>query len=412
MQIEYSTHFLANGLKIIVHEDHGVAKAVVDVLYKVGARDEDSARTGFAHLFEHLMFSGSPNAPEYDQHVQRIGGENNAFTTNDITNYYISCPANQIETAFWLEADRMLSLDFKQDKLDVQKSVVCEEFKQRYLNQPYGDSALLLRPLCYKTHPYQWNTIGKELSHIEDATLDDVREFFFRHYAPNNATLIVAGDVETAHVLDLAEKWFGDIPRRAVAPKDYPVEPQQTEARSLTVHKPVPQAVVYKAYHIPARADAAFYAADLVTDVLSGGKSSRLYQTLVKQKQIVTSINAYTSWLLDPGLLMIEARLSEGHSPEQYEAALAEIIGEMSNIPEKELEKAKNTIESALVFNLTTIMNRAVSFAFYDAFDQPELINDLNDRYQAPTPQDVQNAAALYLRPENCSTLYYLPDVH
>lgn len=410
MQIEFSTHYLANGLKIIIQEDHSVGKAVVDVLYKVGARDEDASRTGFAHLFEHLMFSGSLNVAEYDQHVQRIGGENNAFTTNDITNYYISCPANQIETAFWLESDRMLSLDFQQDKLDVQKSVVCEEFKQRYLNQPYGDLQLLLRPLHYTTHPYRWNTIGMELAHIEVVTLAEVQDFFFKHYAPNNATLIVVGAVHTPQVLDLAEKWFGSIPKRNVAPHIYPQEPPQTEARSLTVHRPVPQSVILKAYHIPARYDNAYYAADMVTDILSGSKSARLFQRMVKELQIATAVNAYTSWLLDPGMIIIEGRLAPGKTVQEYEAALDAVIASLTDISQAELGRMQNKIDALTTFNLTTLMNRATFFAFYDAFDQPELINTLGTHYRQLQPQDVSQAAAKYLRPENCSTLYYLPD--
>ncbi|MCS6905782.1 MAG: pitrilysin family protein [Bacteroidia bacterium] len=411
MNIQFTEHYLANGLKIIVHEDNAVPKVVVDVLYKVGAKDELPYRTGLAHLFEHLMFKNTLHIQEFDSHVQRAGGEFNAFTTEDITNYHISLPANQIETAFWLESDRMFALDLSEETIASEKSVVCEEFKQNYLNQPYGDADLLLRPLHFKVHPYQWKTIGKELSHIEEATLEEIRNFYYNFYVPENATLIVCGDVKTEEVLKLAEKWFGSIPARKVQRNPIPSEPKQTEPRSMIVYRKVPYAAVYKAYHAPGFKDPDFVYADMLTDVLSGGKSAILYQKMVKETQVAASINAYCQFLHDDGLIYINGRIAEGKTVEEYEKVLNQVLDELMQNPKSyDLQKYKNRKESEDIFGKTYLLTRAYTLALYDAIGHPELINTYLENYNSIQPSAFHQAMCEYLRPENSSTLYYLPE--
>src|ERR1044071_3521328 len=291
--IAFKEFELENGLRVIVHEDRTVQIAVMNILYDVGSRDEQPHKTGFAHLFEHLMFGGSKNIPSYDEPLQLVGGENNAFTNTDITNYYLTVPASNLETGFWLESDRMLSLSFDPKVLEVQRKVVIEEFKQRYLNQPYGDVWLKLRPLAYQSHPYQWATIGKEIAHIEEATMDDVKDFFFAHYLPNNAVLVVAGNVTVDQIKQLSKKWFEPIPAGKKLERKLPLEPKQKGKRILNVEAKVPANALYKAYHMPGRFHADYYATDLLSDILSRGQSSRLYQKLVKEKEIFTSISSF-----------------------------------------------------------------------------------------------------------------------
>jgi predicted Zn-dependent peptidase len=277
--IQFEKFTLDNNLRVIVHQDKSTPLACLNILYDVGARDEDENKTGFAHLFEHLMFGGSINIPSFDEPLQMVGGENNAFTTNDLTNYYCTVPAENIETMFWLESDRMLSLAFTDKSLEVQRSVVIEEFKQRYLNQPYGDVWLILRPLVYEKHPYKWATIGKEISHIENATMDDVKAFFKKHYNPSNSIMVVAGNVDVDQVKQLAKKWFGPIPAARKPVRNLPVEPKQTKPRRLTVERDVPASAIYKVYHMCARADEEYHTVDIISDILSRGNSSRLYKT-------------------------------------------------------------------------------------------------------------------------------------
>lgn len=410
MNIDFDIFRLDNGLKVLVHEDPRVATAAVDIIYRVGARDERAERTGLAHLFEHLMFSGSRNIPDYDSRVQGMGGQCNAFTNNDMTNYYLTCPANQLETAFWLESDRMLELDFSQRNLDVQISVVIEEFKQRYLNQPYGDAQRYLRPMIFKTHPYQWMTIGKEISHIEDVTLDVIRDFFYAHYAPNNATMVVAGGVKKDEVKRLAEKWFGPIPRRNVPEKNYPKETPQSEKREETVRKNVPAAAIYRAYRIPGRTNKAYYAADMITDLLSHGKSSRLYQRLVREQKLASRASAYSWGLFDEGAISIEARLAPGVTTEQFDAALDELLAELpATLEAEELERMQNKIEALETFEKAANLNRALHLAIFDYLGDPDLVNTSHQHYRKLTTDDMNAAFAQYLRPENSSTLYYLP---
>lgn len=410
LTLSYETFTLDNGLKVIIHEDHSVAKAVLDVVYRVGAKDEDPGRTGFAHLFEHLMFEGSKHIPHYDTPLQRVGGQNNAFTNNDITNYYISVPSNQLETAFWLESDRMLELAFSQKKLDIQKSVVIEEFKQRYLNQPYGDAYNRLRGLHFTTHPYRWPTIGMDISHIEEAKLEEVESFFFGFYAPNNATLVVAGDVNPDEVKRLAEKWFGPIPSRALRKHDLPTEPKQTEPRTMTVHGKVPFPAVYKMYHIPANGTPEYYVADLLTDLLSNGRSGILYQEMVKKHRISPNVSAFVWGHHHPGMASIDGKVAQGHTVEAYEKALAESLAKLQDVTEADLTRVKGKVAASFVMQKTNLLNKAIAMAIYDVIGDPNLVNTLPDIYEQITLNQVYEAAATYFDPNNCSTLYYLPE--
>lgn len=407
--VNYQSFVLNNGLQVYVHEDHSTPMAVMNILYNVGSRDEDENRTGFAHLFEHLMFGGSQHIPSYDEPLQTVGAENNAFTSPDITNYYITLPAANLETAFWLESDRMMGLSFDPKVLDIQRKVVIEEFKQRYLNQPYGDVWLKLRPLVYQKHPYRWATIGKEISHIEQATLDDVKHFFYKYYRPNNAILVVAGDVNLAQVKELAQKWFEPIEQGDKYVRNLPAEPIQTEARWLETDAKVPLDALYKAYKMPGRYDADFYATDLVSDILGRGKSSRLYQKLLKEKRLFATIHGYITSSIDPGLLVIQGNLNSGVSLEEADAAVEELVEEFKTNPvsEGELSKVKNQAESTLVFSEVELLNRAMNLAFAANAGTPELINQETQKIQQVSVADVERMARQVLRKENCSTLYY-----
>ncbi len=407
--IEIYKHVLSNGLRVLVHPDKTTPMAAVNLLYDVGARDEEPQQTGFAHLFEHLMFGGSRHIPSYDEPVQRVGGENNAWTSNDFTNYYVTLPAGNIETAFWLESDRMLELDFSERNLEVQRKVVIEEFKQRYLNQPYGDVSLLVRPMAYKVHPYQWPTIGKEISHIENAALADVERFFYKHYAPNNAVLAVSGHVDPDDVFKMAEKWFGDIPRRNVPVRNLPVEPTQTEPRLLSVERDVPASLINISFHIGGRKDAMFFATDLLSDVLSNGQSSRLTQSLIKEQRLFSDVNAYISGDVDPGLMTVTGRLMPGVSMEQAEKAIWEQLNSISQngVTPYELEKVKNKIISNLVFAEISFLNKAMNMAQYELLGDANEINREIDYYTAVTLNQIKQCASEIFTPNNSSTLYY-----
>lgn len=408
--IKYESKTLKNGLRVLVTEDPSTPLATLNIMYCVGARDENPEKTGFAHLFEHLMFGGSVNIPEYDSPLQLAGGDNNAFTNNDITNYYLTLPANNLETGFWLESDRMMSLAFSEKSLEVQRSVVIEEFKQRYLNQPYGDVWLLLRPLAYKVHPYQWATIGKVVEHIENATLEDVRDFFFRFYCPDNAIITVAGGVKSEEVFALAEKWFGDIDRKTPARMPLPSEPVQREYRELTVHRDIPYDSVYRAYHMCSRLDKQFYAVDLLTDILSRGKSSRLYNSLIKEKKLFSEINAYSTADFDNGLLIVEGKLIAGVSMKDAEAAIDEEINSICQtvISDIELDKVLNKVESTMEFSEMELSGRALNLAIAEYMGDADLVNTELILYRKVSPTDIQKAAQQIFKKENCSTLYYL----
>lgn len=408
--IRYERFELKNGLRVLVHQDQSTPMVVLNILYDVGARDEDPSRTGFAHLFEHLMFGGSVNIPDYDEPLQLAGGENNAYTTNDLTNYYCQLPAENMETAFWLESDRMLSLAFSKKSLEVQRKVVCEEFREHYLNKPYGDVWQLMRELAYTTHPYRWMTIGKELRHIEEATLNDVKAFFFKHYTPCNAILVVAGNVDMEEVKRLSDKWFGDIPSGEKYHRNLPQEPVQQEARRLTVHRDVPLDAFYKCWHMPSRLHKGYYAIDLITDILGGSTSSRLYQVLVKEKMLFSNIECYHFGSIDNGLLTIEGKLVKGVDMVEAEKAVEEILQELKEKPveEKELQKVQNKTESMMAFEDMSLMNRANSLAFYELLGDASLMNSELNRYQSVTVADIQQYAQQIFDERNSNTLYYL----
>ncbi|MEO6149813.1 MAG: pitrilysin family protein, partial [Mucilaginibacter sp.] len=368
--VKFDRFTLDNGLRVIVHEDNTTPMAVVNILYDVGARDEDPARTGFAHLFEHLMFGGSVNIPSYDEPLQRVGGENNAFTSNDLTNYYITLPSANIETAFWLESDRMLSLAFSEKSLEVQRNVVIEEFKQRYLNQPYGDVWLKLRPMVYKNHPYRWATIGEKIAHISEAKMEDVKAFFKKHYTPKNAIMVVGGDVKLDQVKQLAEKWFGLIHGGKKYHRDLPQEAEQHDERRLTVTAKVPLNDVYIAFQMGGRLDGTYHTAELMSDILSRGNSSRLYRNLVKEKQLFSEIHAYISGSIDTGMFVVEGKPLEGVTTEVAEAALWEELEKLKNelVPVDELTKVKNKTESTMVFGEMALLEKAMSLAFFELY--------------------------------------------
>ena len=407
--IEVNKYTLPNGLKLLHHKDESTEMVALNVLYNVGARDEDPDHTGFAHLFEHLMFGGSENIPDFDDPLQEAGGENNAWTSDDITNYYDVVPRQNVETAFWLESDRMLSLNFSQKSLDVQKQVVVEEFKQRNLNQPYGDISLLIRPLAYQKHPYQWPTIGKEVKHIEQATLEEVKQFFFSHYAPNNAILAVTGNISFEDAIALTEKWFGPIPARDVKPRNLPVEPVQTEARFLEVYRDVPMDAITKAYHMCARTDKDYHAFDILSDILSNGRSARLPQRLIMEKKLFSEVNAYISGSIEPGLFFVTGKPAPGVSLEEADQALQEELRALTEelVSEKELTKLINKFESNDVFSNIYFLNKATNLAYFELLGKAEDINTEVDKYLALTPEQIRRVAAETFRPENCSTLYY-----
>lgn len=407
--IHFKRFTLENGLRVIVHEDATTPMAVVNVLYDVGARDENPEQTGFAHLFEHLMFGGSVNIPDYDEPLQMAGGENNAFTTNDLTNYYIELPAENLETAFWLESDRMLSLAFSEKSLDVQRKVVSEEFKEHYINKPYGDVWHKMRELAYSTHPYRWMTIGKELSHIENAKLDDVKNFFFRHYRPVNAILVVAGKVTEEQVRTLAQKWFGDIPAGEKYVRNLPVEPKQTEPHVLEIKGKVPLDAIIKTYHMYPRGDHRYYAVDLISDILSGGGSSRLHQSLVKEKKLFSSIDCYHYGSLDAGLLCIEGKLVKGVKMKDAEKGVQEEIEKLQKeiIPERELQKVKNRVESMLAFEDMGLLSRANNLAYYELMGDAAFMNQEFERYERVTVEDIHREANIIFDANNSNTIHY-----
>jgi zinc protease len=409
IMIKYDRFLLSNGLRVLVHEDASTPMVVVNVLYDVGARDEDPKRTGFAHLFEHLMFGGSVNIEDFETPLQLAGGENNAYTTNDFTNYYIQLPAENIETAFWLESDRMLSLAFGEKSLEVQRKVVMEEFKEHYINKPYGDVWFKLRELVYQKHPYRWMTIGSELSHIEQAKLEDVERFFFKYYRPANAILVVAGKTTAQQVRELAEKWFGDIPAGEKYVRALPQEPVQKESRRLELKAEVPLDALYKCYPMAARTESGYYVADLITEVLGGGASSRLHQTLVKEKKLFSHIECYHTGSVDPGLVVFEGKLIKGVSMEAADAAVeAELARMMAEpITEKELAKVKNKTESAIVFEDMSVMNRANSLAIYELLGDVEMMNTELDKYRAVTAAEMLETSRRIFDPLNSNTLYY-----
>jgi zinc protease len=407
--LQFEKFTLDNGLRVLVHVDKATPMVAMNILYDVGARDEEPDRTGFAHLFEHLMFGGSVNIPEYDEPLQMAGGENNAYTTNDITNYHLQLPVKNIETAFWLESDRMLSLAFSEKSLDVQRKVVCEEFKEHYLNKPYGDAWHQLRMLAYKQHPYRWPTIGKNLEQIETAQLDDVKAFFSKHYNPVNAVMCVAGNVTLKQVKELSQKWFGSIPAGQKYIRNVAPEPRQTEARTNTVYADVPLDALYKAWHMGSRLTLPYYATDLITEIMGSGFASRLYQRLVKEEQLFSNISCYHTGSLDAGLVVIEGKIREGKTIEAANEAVEKEIALLvaDGVTDNELQKAKNKIEAMIAFEDMTLLSRANNLAFYELLGDAEKINKEWGQYQAVTTAFLQETAKDIFRPQNSNTLFY-----
>ena len=407
--ITVNKYTLSNGLRVVHWENPSTEMVALNLLYNVGARDEHPEHTGFAHLFEHLMFGGSINIPDYDTHVQQAGGENNAWTNNDITNYYITLPRQNVETGFWLESDRMLSLDFSERSLDVQRHVVIEEFKQRHLNQPYGDVGHLVRSMVYKEHPYQWPTIGKDTAHIENATLEEVKDFFFRFYAPNNAILAVTGNISFKETVMYTEKWFGPIPKRNVPIRQLPLEPKQTEERRMTVERNVPMDALYMTFHMCNRLHPDYYVHDMMSDLLSNGNSSRFIRHLIQEKQLFSNIDAYIAGSIEEGTFHINGRPAPGISLEEAEAAVWQELEAMKT--EKtdlyELEKVKNHYESEQIFGNINYLNVATNLAFFELISKAEDINDEVAKYRAVGIEDIQRVASETFVRENCSVLYY-----
>ncbi len=407
--INFSKYKLDNGLRVIIHEDNSTPMVAVNVLYDVGSKDESPDKTGFAHLFEHLMFSGSANIPDFDEPIQVAGGENNAFTNSDITNFYDLMPAENLEVALWLESDRMKQLNFSEKALDVQRKVVVEEFKETCLNEPYGDVWHHLSDLSYKVHPYQWPTIGKVPKHVEDATLEDVKSFFYKYYRPNNAILVIAGNVKKEEVAQQVEKWFGDIETGEGYERKLPSEPpQQVLQERLNVAK-VPVDALYLAFHVCSRADKDFHAMDLLSDVLGNGPSSRLYRRLLKEQELFSSVDCYISGSIEPGLLILEGKPSEGVSLEKAEEALWQELDFLKNelLPAKELQKLKNKSESTLVFSEVNILNKAINLAFFEVVGDAGMINQEANKYQEVTVEAIRQVAKDIFTKENCSKLIY-----
>jgi predicted Zn-dependent peptidase len=390
--------------------DKSTPLAVVNILYNVGARNEEPNRTGFAHLFEHLMFGGSANIPDYDRPLQMAGGENNAFTNNDFTNYYISLPPENLDIAFWLESDRMNELAFTPKSLEVQRQVVVEEFKQRNLNQPYGDVYLHLRPLAYQKHSYNWPTIGKSVEHIQDACMDEVKDFYYKHYAPNNAILVVAGNVESTQVIEKVNHWFGDISKREISSKKIPIEPKQLEPRTLKLERNVPTSAFYKAYHMCGRLHPDYYACDLISDILSNGKSSWFEQELIRNKQMFSEVDAYITGSFDPGLFIISAKPHQNFSFKKCEQAIDDLFDKIINgkFESSELEKVKNRIVAMRQIELSAILNKAINLAYYEWLGDANLINSEDEKYLKVDDELIKKVAKLTFDKNNCSTLYYM----
>ncbi|WP_107039379.1 M16 family metallopeptidase [Brumimicrobium mesophilum] len=405
--VEFERFVLDNGLRVIFHKDVTTPMAVVNTLYDVGARDESPERTGFAHLFEHLMFGGSINIPNFDGPLQEAGGSNNAFTSNDITNYYDVVPVQNLETALWLESDRMLSLAFTEKSLEVQRSVVIEEFKQRYLNQPYGDLWLELRPLAYQVHPYRWATIGKNIEHIQEATMEEVKDFFNTHYHPGNAILCIAGNLELDEVKRLVEKWYGDIPSKEKKVRNLPQEPKQTEFRTKTIERDVPSDVYTYGFKMAGKGQEGYYEADLISDVLGRGKSSRLYKRLKKELELVTDINAYVMGSTDTGMLMISCHPSDGVTLEQIDTEIWKLIDEMQStlVEEAELEKIINKVKTTKAFSEQGVLNKSIALAQSELMGDANLINTETESYEKVTVEGIQKHAEEILQKTNCTQL-------
>jgi predicted Zn-dependent peptidase len=407
--IPYEKFILENGLRVIVHRDTSTPMVAMNILYDVGARDEDPESTGFAHLFEHLMFGGSINIAKYDEPLEAVGGQNNAFTSNDVTNYYLTVPRQNLETAFWLESDRMFGLAFSEKSLEVQRNVVSEEFRQTHLNQPYGDVWLLLRPVAYQVHPYRWPTIGKEINHITNARMEDVRAFYDKYYNPDNAVMVVAGNVTTDEVRKLAEKWFAPIANKGRHVRNLPQEPPQQEAHRIEVERQVPADAIYKVWHMGSRLDPDYHTTDLISDVLGKGDSSRFYQHLIKGKKLFLELDAFILGSFDKGLFVVAGHPAKGISLQTAEAAIDEQLLALTHQPPTaaELQKVKNKVEATLVFSRMNVLDKAMNLAFAEVLGEANLINLEAKKYQSVTTEMIRDTASSIFRHENSTTLFY-----
>ncbi len=407
--IAFERIVLENGLTVIIHEDFSTPMVAVNVVYNVGSKHEDPNHTGFAHLFEHLMFGGSKHIPDFDTPIQDAGGENNAFTNTDLTNFYEVLPAQNVETALWLESDRMLQLRFSKKSLNTQKKVVIEEFKETCLNEPYGDMWHHLSALCYTHHPYQWPTIGKHLDHIADATIDQVAVFFEQYYKPENAVVVLAGNITISKGFELVQKWFGDIPKGNFKKNAIEVEPVQSTPRQKVLTQNVPHEAIYQGYHMGTRLSDSYYACDLLSDVLANGRSSRFYQKLYKEQQLFSTIDAFISGTTDPGLFIIEGKTMPSISIDQAKDAIRTELNILQNdkIPDRELTKLKNAVESSLTFSEVSALNKAISLAYFEVLGDANLINEEAKRYQEITADDLRDTAQNVFKSENCSEVIY-----
>lgn len=407
--VDYEKYTLDNGLRVVLHQDTSTPMVTVNVLYDVGSKDEDPNKTGFAHLFEHLMFGGTPEIPDYDKIAQEAGASNNAFTSNDLTNYYVSLPAVNMETGLMLESDRMQGLLFSPESLEVQRKVVIEEFKQRYLNKPYGDIWLELSPLAFKEHPYLWPTIGKNIEHIEEATLEDVKAFFKKHYSPVNAILSVAGNFEIEQTKEWINKWFAAIPSGEKYTRDLPKESKQTSKRTISLERDVPQSSINKAFHMPGRMEAAYLSADLTSDLLGRGFSSWFYKSLVKEKKLFTEVHASVTGNSEPGLFSISGMIAPGVSFEQAEEGIDVLLEKLrkGEIDQELIDSLLNKVESTYLFNEISHSNKAFDLAHFELLGNIDLINEEMEKYRSLKAKDISDFANDYLIDENASVIYY-----
>ncbi len=408
--MNYTKFELKNGLKVIFHQDKSTPVAALNLIYNVGSKDENPNKTGYAHLMEHLMFEGSANISDFDTTLEKVGGTNNAFTNNDYTNYYLILPKNNIETALWLESDRMLQPLFDPERFENQKKVVIEEFKQVLLNEPYGDDMALISDLAYIKHPYRWTTIGKDISHIQKATLDDIKNFHSQHYAPNNAILSVGGDFDLDYIKKLIEKWFEDIPAKNIKKRNIPSEPEQTERREKTVYRNVPFDTIYMAFHMGGRTSEDYYLLDIVTDILDRGKSSRLYQNLVKKEHIFDDIDAYITSNIDNGLVVISGRPAENVSMKNAENAIWKQFDNLKTefVEQKELTKTLSSLEFGVEYLKTNIMTKTRLLGYYELLGNIDLINTEKDKYENVNEKQIKLAAQRIFQAQKVSVLYYL----
>ena len=408
--IEFERYQLDNGLTVILHQDMSTPLVAVNVLYKVGSKNESSDKTGFAHLFEHLMFGGSENIEDFDTPIQEAGGENNAFTNNDLTNFYDIVPAENIETALWLESDRMLKLKFDQNTLDIQKKVVIEEFKETSINKPYGDLWHNLSELAFQKHPYKWPTIGMKTEHIEDASLDDVKDFFRKHYHPGNAILVISGKFESNNAKVLVDKWFGSIPTVDRHDQVIEEEPVQEGFRQRTLSSNVPSTALYMAFHMPERLHKDFGVYDLISDILASGRSSRFYQRLIRKTNIFSSIDAYITGSMDPGLFIIEAKLQEEDQLDQARQLIWDELKLLCSeyVDSDELQKVKNSLISSICYSEVSILHKAINLAYFEMLGNSSLINSQEEEYKHIIADDLMRIAKELFRKENCSELVYL----